>query len=194
MKRYVVVFLFLISFSAFGQMNGPIIPPLDKSPLDMSYYPVNYPILKIQNKISEPLVMRVIYSRPQVDGRKIFGGLVDYSNVWRLGANEATEIDFYKDVKINNTKIKKGRYTLYAIPYPDKWTLIVNKETDTWGSFRYDSTKDVVRMDLPVIKNGPTEDMTIVFEKSPSGANMSMYWANVKTTLPIVFLDKPLIP
>ncbi|HUZ60783.1 MAG TPA: DUF2911 domain-containing protein [Hanamia sp.] len=194
MKRYVVVVLFLISFSAFGQMNGPIIPPLDKSPLDMSYYPVNYPILKIQNKISEPLVMRVIYSRPQVDGRKIFGGLQNYGEVWRLGANEATEIDFYKDVKINNTKIKKGRYTLYAIPYPDKWTLIVNKETDTWGSFRYDSTKDVVRMDLPVIKNGPTEDMTIVFEKSLSGASMSMYWADVKTTLPIVFLDKPLIP
>ncbi len=187
MKRYFGGILFLISFSAFGQMNDSIIPPLDKSPMDMSYYPANYPILKIQNKISEPLVMRVIYSRPQVDTRKIFGGLVVYGEAWRLGANEATEIDFYKEVEINNTKIKKGRYTLYAIPFPDKWTLIINKETDTWGSFKYDSTKDVMRMDLPVMKNQPTENMTIVFEKTSTGANMNMYWADEKTALPIVF-------
>ena len=96
----------------------------------MSYYPVNFPILKIQNKALEPLVMRVVYSRPQLNGRKVFGGLQEYGDVWRLGANEATEIEFFKDVKINNRKIKKGRYTLYAIPFPDKWTLIINRETD----------------------------------------------------------------
>jgi hypothetical protein len=90
-------------------------------------------------------------------------------------------------VEINRKKIKKGRYTLYAIPSPDKWTLIVNKETDTWGSFRYDSLKDVVRMNLPVKKNEMTEDMTIVFEKTNSGANMNMYWEDVKVALPIVF-------
>ncbi|HET7119273.1 MAG TPA: DUF2911 domain-containing protein, partial [Hanamia sp.] len=111
----------------------------------------------------------------------------DYGDVWRLGANEATEIDLYRDVKINKTKIKKGRYTLYAIPYPDKWILIVNKETDTWGSFRYDSTKDVVRMNLPVKRNDMTEDMSIVFEKTPTVANMNMYWEDVKVSLPIVF-------
>jgi len=187
MKYLFGIFLIVVTLSASAQMKGPEIPLLDKSPMDMSYYPANYPILKIQNKISDPLVMRVIYSRPQVDGRKIFGGLQNYGEVWRLGANEATEIDFYKDVTINNKKIKKGRYTMYAIPYPEKWTFILNKETDTWGSFKYDSTKDVVRMDLPVVKNQPTEDMTIVFEKSATGANMNMYWADVKATLPIGF-------
>ena len=155
--------------------------------MDMSYYPVNFPILKIQNKALEPLVMRVVYSRPQLNGRKVFGGLQEYGDVWRLGANEATEIEFFKDVSISNKKIKKGRYTLYAIPYADKWTLIVNKETDTWGSFRYDSLKDVVRVDLPVQKNDLTEDMTIVFEKTNSGADMSMYWEDIKTTLPVKF-------
>ncbi len=64
--------------------------------MDMSYYPVNYPILKIQDKVTEPLVMRVIYSRPQLNGRKIFGELQAYGQVWRLGANEATEIEFLK--------------------------------------------------------------------------------------------------
>jgi hypothetical protein len=187
MRYLIAIFLISFSLSAFAQTTNTEIPPLDKSPMDMSYYPVNYPLLKIQNKISEPLEMRVIYSRPQLDGRKIFGGLQKYGEVWRLGANEATEIDFYKDVKINKTRIKKGRYTLYAIPYPDKWTLIVNKDTDTWGSFRYDSSKDIVRINLPVMQNESTEDMTIVFEKTSTGANMNMYWGDVKVTLPIFF-------
>ncbi len=187
MKYLFGIFLIAAMLSASAQMKAPEIPSLDKSPMDMSYYPTNYPLLKIQNKVSDPLVMRVIYSRPQVDNRKIFGGLQNYGEVWRLGANEATEIDLYKDVTINNIKIKKGRYTMYAIPYPEKWTFILNKETDTWGSFKYDSTKDVVRQDLPVIKNEQTEDMTIVFEKTPKGANMNMYWADVKAVLPIQF-------
>ncbi|HEY5368827.1 MAG TPA: DUF2911 domain-containing protein [Hanamia sp.] len=187
MKYLFGIFFIAVTLSVSAQMKAPQIPSLDKSPMDMSYYPQNYPLLKIQNKVSEPLVMRVIYSRPQVDNRKIFGGLQNYGEVWRLGANEATEIEFFKDVTINNKKIKKGRYTMYAIPYPEKWTFILNKDTDTWGSFKYDSTKDVVRMDLRVLKNEPTEDMTIVFEKTPLGANMNMYWADVKTTLPIKF-------
>ena len=187
MKYFIAVnFLFLLSCPVFAQLSTTMIP-LDKSPMDMSYYPANYPLLKIQNKVTEPLVMRVIYSRPQLNGRKVFGGLQDYGEVWRLGANEATEIEFYKDVTINNKKIKKGRYTLYAIPFPDKWTLIVNKETDTWGSFRYDSSKDVVRMDLSVQKNEREEDMTIAFEKTSTGANMDMYWDDVKAVLPINF-------
>lgn len=188
MKRLTsVFFLFLLSYSLSAQVNVTKVPSLDKSPMDMSYYPVNYPLLKIQNKITEPLAIRVIYSRPQLDGRKIFGALQDYGEVWRLGANEATEIEFFKDVIINNKKIKKGRYTLYAIPYPDKWTLIVNKETDTWGSFRYNPAKDVVRVDLPVQKHETTEDLTIVFEKAPKGANMNMYWEDVKVVLPVRF-------
>ena len=163
MKNLFLVFLLVFSLRVSAQMNSSEIVPLDKSPMDMSYYPVNYPILKIQDKATEPAVMRLIYSRPQLNGRKVFGELQEYGNVWRLGANEATEIDFFKDVKINGKKIKKGRYTLYAIPFPDKWTLIVNAETDIWGSFRYDDSKDIVRMDLPVTKNAVTEAMTIVF-------------------------------
>src|SRR6476620_10170192 len=144
MRQVVVIIILLISVRVSAQLNSSNLPPLDKSPMDMSYYPVNYPILKIQDKATEPVIMRIIYSRPQLNGRKIFGDLQEYGNVWRLGANEATEIDFFKDVKINNRKIKKGRYTLYAIPFPDKWTLIINKETDIWGSFRYEQSQDIL--------------------------------------------------
>ena len=65
-------------------------PQIDKSPMDMSYYPNGYPVLKIQDKLSEPLVARVIFSRPQKSGRTIFGELLEYGKIWRLGANEAT--------------------------------------------------------------------------------------------------------
>lgn len=187
MKYLIAAILLAASSSLLAQSAVAKVPPMDKSPMDMSYYPADYPILKIQNKVTAPLVMRVVYSRPQTNGRKIFGSLQEYGEVWRLGANEATEIEFFREVKINNTKIKKGRYTIYAIPFVEKWTFIVNKETDIWGSFQYDKAKDVVRVDLPVKNSGLTEDLSIVFEKTSTGANMNMYWDDVKVTLPVVF-------
>src|SRR5687767_5582651 len=92
-----------------------VLPPVDKSPMDMSYYPANYPVLKIQAKTKESPVARVVYSRPQKAGRVIFGSLVKYGEVWRLGANEATEIEFFRNVRLGGKKISKGRYTLCAI-------------------------------------------------------------------------------
>jgi Protein of unknown function (DUF2911) len=164
------------------------LPPVDKSPMDMSYYPNGYPVLKIQDKVTEPLVARVIFSRPQMNGRTIFGELLEYGKVWRLGANEATEIEFFQNVKIGGTKIKKGRYTMYCIPYPEKWTIIINRETDTWGSFKYDETKDLVRTDTPVQKQTEVlEAFVMAFDKAPTGATLVIAWDNLKVNLPIVF-------
>jgi Protein of unknown function (DUF2911) len=164
------------------------LPAVDKSPMDMSYYPTGYPVLKIQDKITEPLKARVIFSRPQKSGRVIFGDLLEYGKVWRLGANEATEIEFFQPAKIKNTKIKKGRYTMYCIPYTDKWTIIINKDTDTWGSFKYDATKDVVRIDVPIEKQADVTDAFVMaFEKTLTGANLIVAWDDLKVNLPIVF-------
>ncbi len=80
-------------------------------------------------------------ARPQKNNRSIFGDLVPYDMIWRMGANEATEIEFFRDVKIDGKKLAKGRYTMYAIPSTDKWTIVLNKETDTWGAFGYDDKK-----------------------------------------------------
>ena len=177
----VLLFSFLFSFSQAVKL-----PEVDKSPLDVSYYPANYPILKIQNKATDPLVARVIYSRPQKQGRKVFGELVEYGKVWRLGANEATEIEFYQDVKIGGKKISKGRYTLYALVNENSWTMILNKDTDTWGAFKYDSKKDVVRTDVPAQKTDDTvESMSMWFEKSTSGLSLVVAWEQIKVSLPI---------
>ena len=169
--------------SAFSQQKYP---PLDKSPMDVSYYPANYPILKIQDRATEPLLARVVYSRPQKSGRVVFGELVEFGKVWRLGANEATEIEFFKDVKINGKKIKKGRYTLYAVVNPDKWTIILNSDTDTWGAFKYDAKKDVVRIDVPVQKSGEVlEALAMSFEKNNGGFNVVAAWDDVVVRMPV---------
>lgn len=186
--KYFLLAVTILCFSFSGLRAQTKLPPMDKSPMDMSYYPNRYPILKIQDQITEPLVARVIYSRPQKNGRIIFGELLEYGKVWRLGANEATEIEFFRDVKINDTKIKKGRYTMYGIPNENVWTIIINKETDTWGSFRYDEKNDIVRMDIPVQKQAEiTEEFVMDFEKTETGAGLIIAWDNVKLNLPIVF-------
>lgn len=186
MKRIIIVLVTVcIGFTGFAQVKQV---PVDKSPMDMSYYPVNYPILKIQDKATEPLLVRVIYGRPQKNGRVIFGELVEYGKIWRLGANEATEIEFYKDVKIGNTKVKKGRYSLYCIPIENKWTIIINKDTDIWGAFKYDAKKDVLRLDVPVLKQSESIDsFTMLFEKNGVGINLLMIWDDLMAKLPLNF-------
>lgn len=184
-KAFVLVVSALFTVTAFAQ-NGRF-SPLDKSPMDASYYPAGYPILKIQDKATEPLIARVIYSRPQKNGRVVFGELVEYGKVWRMGANEATEVEFFKDVKIGGKKIKKGRYTAYALVNEDKWTIILNSETDTWGAFKYDPKKDVVRVDVPVQKDSEqVEALAIQFEKEGgAGFSMVVAWDEILVKLPI---------
>lgn len=163
-------------------------PPLDKSPMDMIYFPVNYPVLKIQEKINTPPLARLIYSRPQKEGRDIFGGLISYDKVWRLGANEATEIEFFRDVMVKETRLPKGRYTLYAIPTPTQWTVIFNKETDLWGAFKYDEKSDALRISLPVQQNKvPVEALSMNFFATSTGADLAMAWDEVTVVLPITF-------
>lgn len=184
-KIFVLVILVQLFYTSLLAQNNSF-PPVDKSPMDMSYYPNNYPVLKIQDKISEPLLARVIYSRPQTTNRPIFGGLVKFGELWRMGANEATEIEFYKQVKIGGKKIPKGRYTVYAIVNESNWTIILNSETDTWGSFKYDAKKDVVRTLIPVLKTETLiESLAMSFEKTTAGFNLNIAWEYSKASLPI---------
>ncbi len=182
-KALALLFVFQVVFMS---LMAQTLRPVDKSPMDMSYYPANYPVLKIQDKATEALAARVVYSRPQKAGRTIYGGLVKYGEIWRLGANEATEIEFFKPVKIDGKKVAKGRYTLYAIAYESSWTFILNKDTDTWGAFKYDQKKDVLRVSVPVEKTTePVESMSMGFEKTNTGFKLVIAWDTVKASLPI---------
>jgi hypothetical protein len=160
---------------------------VDLSPMDMSYYPVDYPIQKMTGKISTPPVMRIIYSRPHLQGRKLFISLLKYGQPWRLGANEATEIEFYRDVNIQGKKIPAGRFIIYCMPVETKWTIVLNNNIDTWG-LRMDSTKDFQRFIIPVTRNNPKlEYLTLVFEKTGNGADLIMSWDEFLARLPIEF-------
>ena len=186
MKQILLIAFLFTASASFAQSNGMKLPAIDKSPMDMAYYPVNYPVLKIQDKATEPLVARVIYSRPQKNNRTVYGELVEFNKVWRLGANEATEIEFYRDVKIGGKKIPKGKYTLYALVDPQKWTMIINKDTDTWGAFKYDEKKDLVRVSVPAQQTTEAVDaFTMFFEKTLNGVNLNILWDTVQVSLPI---------
>ena len=91
---------------------------IDQSPMDMSYFPASYPLMKMEGKAPSLPVMRIIYSRPHRKGREIFGddekSLCRYGKEWRLGANEATEIEFFRDVSLKGNKLSKGRYIMYC--------------------------------------------------------------------------------
>jgi hypothetical protein len=189
MKKIFSFFLpiWLFTLPVFSQPSNGL-PAVDKSPMDMCYYPANYPVLKIQDKITEPLVARVVYSRPQKAGRTIFGDIVKYGELWRLGANEATEIEFFRNVRIGGKKITKGRYTLYAIVNESSWIIILNKETDTWGAFKYDAKKDALRTQVAVNKmDTPLESLAMAFEKKTAGIQLVIAWDVIKVALPISF-------
>jgi Protein of unknown function (DUF2911) len=158
---------------------------VDKSPVDISYFPVNYPQLKMTGEDKNPPVARVIYSRPFKDGRKIFGNLQKYGEPWRMGANEATEIEFFRDATIHTKKVQAGRYILYCIPFEDKWVLVLNNDLFTWG-LKIDKSKDVLQTEVPIEKlTAPFEALTIVFETAKDGANLVIAWDDVKASLPI---------
>jgi hypothetical protein len=160
---------------------------VDISPMDMSYYPVEYPKLKMAKQVSQPPVMRLIYSRPHLQGRELFHDVLKYGEYWRLGANEATEIEFFRDVTIQNKKIKAGRYILYCILGETTWKIVLNSNLDSWG-LQQDSTKDIQHFEIPVTHGNPVlEYLTMVFAKTATGAELIIAWDDVVAKLPIDF-------
>lgn len=207
----VVILVLLISVFSFSCNNGnnntskkvvtindsiaPIKPdnsinpfdPTDLSPMDMSYFPVDYPQLKMAKATIQLPKARVIYSRPHLGGRRLFQNLLKYNEPWRLGANEATEIEFYNSVSIQSKKIKAGRYVIYCIPEKETWTIVLNNNINSWG-LHPDATQDVARFQIPVTtKNSSLEYFTMYFKETKTGADLIMAWNYFEAALPISF-------
>jgi hypothetical protein len=156
---------------------------LDKSPMDMAYYPNNF---AHDRKAGEQAVIRVIYSRPQKNGREIFGKTVPLGKVWRTGANEASEIKFYKDVEFAGKKVKAGTYSLFTIPGEKEWTIILNSDMDYWGAYSYNEKKDVLRVTAPVSPlESVIENFTIQFDSKASNQGvMKLVWDKTMAQVP----------
>ncbi len=144
------------------------------------------PPAKAQCKFSDGKTLTVDYSSPRAKGHKIFGGLVPYGEVWRTGANEATTFVATANLSIDGKDIPAGNYTIFTIPNPDKWTLIINKKTGEWGiPYKYESD-ELARADMQVSKtSSPVENFTISFHEMGTGCHMYLDWENTRATIEI---------
>jgi hypothetical protein len=126
------------------------------------------------------------YSSPRMKGRKIYGGLVPFGEVWRTGANDATTFVASTDVVVGGKSVPAGSYTIFTVPAADKWTLIINKKTGEWGiPYKYESD-ELVRVDMKVSKlPSPVENFTIAYDKSGSGCTLRMDWETTRASVDI---------
>ena len=174
-----VLSIAMIAFTLIFSMEAKAqkMPGLDKSPMDAASYPSSY---KISDK-----AFRVIYSRPQLKGRAI-ADLAPNGKVWRTGANEATEITFYKDVTFGGGAVKAGTYALYAIPGDTEWTIILNSKLNQWGSYSYDETADIARIKVTAKSDSKSiEAFSMLFDEVEGSVNMIMAWGTVRVAVPI---------
>lgn len=123
------------------------------------------------------------YHRPAVRGRRIWGDLVPYDQVWRLGANEATTISFSDPVKVDGYDVPAGTYALFAIPRADMWTLILSKQARQFGAWAYDPKDDLLRWDVRPKQVGSNEWLTFeVYPASASTAYVDLYWEHTRVS------------
>jgi hypothetical protein len=138
--------------------------------------------------------VKITYHRPGVKGRAIWGGLVPYGKVWRLGANEATTIELSTRGKIAGKEIAAGKYALFAIPAEKEWTFIVNKGADEWGAFSYKEADDVFRFKANPRTGEPAEYMQFtIMPDGPAGASVEMAWGTVRVSFPVEFDTSALV-
>jgi hypothetical protein len=121
-----------------------------------------------------------------VKGRKIFGDLVPFGQVWRAGANEATTFVTTADLKVGGKDVPAGSYTIFTVPEHDKWTLVISKKTGEWGTAYPGPAEDLVRIDMKASKTSAlVENFTIAFDKSGAGCSLRMEWENAKATVDV---------
>jgi len=182
-----LIFTLAICFIAIfttSETLGQKFRRLDISPMDAAVYPKEW-------KNSDKLV-KVIYGRPQLKGREMSSlAKVSKNGVWRTGANEATEITFFKDVLFGDKTVKAGTYTLFTIPAEKEWTFILSAAINVWGHYTYDAKDDVVRVKGKVSKSEKSiEAFSITFDNDNDNITMYLGWANTVASLPIKEVEK----
>ena len=121
------------------------------------------------------------YGRPEMRGRDIFGALVPFGEVWRTGADEATNITFSGDVVFGGTPVSAGTYSLFTVPNETEWTVVLNSVAEQWGAYDYSEDNDVVRVTATPSASESTEVMT--FEASDSG--VELHWDEVAVVISV---------
>lgn len=148
-----------------------------------------FPSLSPKGSVEQTIgftTISVDYERPAARGRKVFGELVKYGNLWRTGAGNCTKIKFSKAVVIDNKNIKQGTYSIFTIPGTDDWTVILNKDTTLYGINAYDATKDIIRFKVKPHSTGRFyESLTIDIDVVPNNAVVYVSWENTQISFPV---------
>jgi|SRR5713226_1927397 len=142
------------------------------------------PAAQAQCTLADGKTITVDYSSPRMKGRKIYGGLVPYGEVWRTGANDATTFVTSATLIAEGTTVPAGSYTIFTLPTADKWTLIINKHTGEWGiPYKYES-EELARVPMSVSKtSGPVENFTISFDQSGGGCTLQLSWEDTQASV-----------
>ena len=173
-KTFLVIALLFFSGIFLKQAKAKDFNGLDKSPMDLASYPDNY---RISDK-----VIKIVYSRPQLKGRSL-ANLAKFGKKWRTGANEATEITFFKDVNFGGTPVKSGTYTMYTIPGETNWTVVLSSQLNVWGVYFHKDENDVAKVTIPVKKSDEIIDIfSIVIDKDMT---IHMGWGDVILSIPV---------
>jgi hypothetical protein len=130
--------------------------------------------------------IKVVYHRPNVNNRNIFGELVPFNTMWRTGANKATEVTFSTEATVQGKKLPAGTYSLFTIPGENTWVIIFNSETEHWGTGNYKQEQDVLRVEAKVSETAFTESFTIGFDKvTKESGHLCLSWATTMVCVPI---------
>lgn len=176
MKKLVCISSFALFLLLSINLSAQKFSDLDKSPMDAAAFPNSY---KIPEK-----VIKIIYSRPQLKGRSL-DKLAPNKKVWRTGANEAPELTLYKDLKLGDTTIIAGIYSLYTVPGEKEWEIIINSDVNAWGAYFYKQENDIVRITVPVTQSAESlEAFSIVFDEVDDAIQMHLGWDKVRVTVP----------
>jgi hypothetical protein len=144
------------------------------------------PAAQAQCRFTDGKTIKTDYSSPRVKGRKIFGGLVPYGEVWRTGANEATTFVTDTGVNVGGKDVPAGSYTLFTVPNADKWTLVISKKTGEWGIPYPGEGDDFVRVDMKVSQlSSPVENFTIAFDQTGASCSMHLDWDTTRAAVDI---------
>jgi hypothetical protein len=138
-------------------------------------------------KFSDGKSVKVDYSSPRAKGRKIFGDLVPYGQIWRTGANEATTFVTDSAVVVGGQNVPAGSYTIFTVPEADKWTLVISKKTGEWGTEYPGAGEDLARVPMSASKTAAAaENFTIGFDQAGNKCALHMDWENTRASVDVV--------
>ena len=139
--------------------------------------------------------VKIVYRKPKKNGRVVFGGLVPYGQVWRAGANEATEITLTGDVLLSGQLLRAGTYSIFTIPNERQWTIIINADLGLWGSYNYNPKRDVLRLEVPsMTTQDVAEAFTIGIDARNNKAGIYLHWDKTKVVIPVEYKEPDAIP